>query len=278
MGERESSISSRGDPANGSASPSQGNSLSASNSTDFVAQKAIDNLFSRTFEKSDWQPANPPAILGELLDSRYMLPLLLPSDPKHLGALPVLPRDRNGRRQSGIRGLMYLAPDLDGVDPADSRSRSNSRAASVAGSRAGSVASAVNHGAMEWLARTRKLRDVDIGILKHLGDDEVASEVETIAAKWRSAWDTLAGSATGEHETGDLQKSASTAAGPGVDEMNGDENAILRDRSSPALESTKLTQEPGRKLRDNRRRASEMGEEVDYPSLTLSSANPVGAP
>lgn len=278
MGERESSISSRGDPANDS-SPPQGHSLSASSSTDFVAQKAIDNLFSRTFEKSDWQPAKPPVVLGELLDSRYMLPLLLPSDPKHLGALPVLPRDRSGKRRSGIHGLMYLTPDIDGQDPGDSRSRSNSRAPSVAGSRAGSVASAANHGAMEWLARTRKLRVVDKGILKHLGDDEVASELETIAAKWRFAWDnTLAGAGVGDHETGELLANAIAAANLVQNDVNEDGEAMIRDGSSPAPESIHLTQEPARPLRENRRRASEMGEDVDYPDLPPSPAIPTGPP
>ncbi len=35
-----------------------------------------------------WEPARPPQALGELLDSRFMIPLLFPSNPRFLAALP----------------------------------------------------------------------------------------------------------------------------------------------------------------------------------------------
>ncbi|KAF9244617.1 DIL domain-containing protein [Melanogaster broomeanus] len=49
----------------------------------------IDLLFDRTHDRSSWEPAKAPQVLGELLDSRYMLPLFLPSDPRMLSAAPV---------------------------------------------------------------------------------------------------------------------------------------------------------------------------------------------
>ncbi|KAG6334044.1 hypothetical protein ID866_5047 [Astraeus odoratus] len=52
-------------------------------------QHGIDLLFDRTFDKSGWEPARAPQVLGELLDSRHMLPLFLPSDPRRLAASPM---------------------------------------------------------------------------------------------------------------------------------------------------------------------------------------------
>ena len=51
-------------------------------------QQSIDILFDRSLDKSTWEPVRPPQVLGELLDSRHMLPLLFPSDPRLLAALP----------------------------------------------------------------------------------------------------------------------------------------------------------------------------------------------
>ncbi|CAE6432783.1 unnamed protein product [Rhizoctonia solani] len=53
------------------------------------AQQQIDALFDRDRSKSNWLPAAVPEPLGELLDSRHMLPLILPSDPILLAAMPV---------------------------------------------------------------------------------------------------------------------------------------------------------------------------------------------
>ncbi|KAH7340418.1 DIL domain-containing protein [Rhizoctonia solani] len=53
------------------------------------AQQQIDALFDRDRSKSDWLPAAVPEPLGELLDSRHMLPLILPTDPILLAAMPV---------------------------------------------------------------------------------------------------------------------------------------------------------------------------------------------
>ncbi|CAE6471778.1 unnamed protein product [Rhizoctonia solani] len=53
------------------------------------AQHQIDALFDRDRSKSDWLPAAVPEPLGELRDSRHMLPLILPTDPILLSAMPV---------------------------------------------------------------------------------------------------------------------------------------------------------------------------------------------
>ncbi|KAG8837052.1 hypothetical protein FRC18_010171 [Serendipita sp. 400] len=254
MGEREGSISSRGGTNDPSSSP-QGQSIPATTSSDTLAQQAIDDLFSRSFEKASWQPAKPPVVLGELLDARFMLPLLLPSDPVHLGALPVLPRDRNGRRESGLRDILSLAPDSfsrsGNVAP---NSRSHSRSGSQIGSRGTSIVSVGNKGPMEWLSRSRKLRVVDKEMLKHLGDDEVASELESISTKWRLAWDITAS----DHHS-DLQ--ASNAFDDGsvrVVEPDGDEGQ--REAEYPVTEALVLTHEPPRISKEMRRRASQAGD------------------
>ncbi|KAG8781110.1 hypothetical protein FRC15_009036 [Serendipita sp. 397] len=254
MGEREGSISSRGG-TNDPSSPPQGQSIPATTSSDTLAQQAIDDLFSRSFEKASWQPAKPPVVLGELLDARFMLPLLLPSDPVHLGALPVLPRDRNGRRESGLRDILSLAPDSfsrsGNVAP---NSRSHSRSGSQIGSRGTSIVSVGNKGPMEWLSRSRKLRVVDKEMLKHLGDDEVASELESISTKWRLAWDITAS----DHHS-DLQ--ASNAFDDGsvrVVEPDGDEGQ--REAEYPVTEALVLTHEPPRISKEMRRRASQAGD------------------
>ncbi|TFK57015.1 hypothetical protein OE88DRAFT_1619695 [Heliocybe sulcata] len=55
------------------------------------AQRNIDLLFDGTQDLAVWEPAKPPQVLGELLDSRYMLPLVFPSDPRMLAAVPAKP-------------------------------------------------------------------------------------------------------------------------------------------------------------------------------------------
>lgn len=99
-------------------------------------------LFDRAQEKSAWEPAKAPAVLGELLDSRHMLPLLFPSDPRLLATSPekVRPPDDMKRRS------FQLAPD--------------------SGSRSASRASAGNRGAMAWKSRARQIRKVPVDVLQ----------------------------------------------------------------------------------------------------------------
>ncbi|KAJ4486030.1 DIL domain-containing protein [Lentinula aciculospora] len=123
-------------------SPEPGNSsiLSASSTDALLVQEAIDLLFDQGSEKSNWEPAQPPQVLGELLDSRYMLPLIFPSDPRMLSARP-------GK-------IPVYEDDKRSPLPTPDTTRSASRASD--GSR----------GAMAWHSRNRKVREVSSGALK----------------------------------------------------------------------------------------------------------------
>ncbi|KAJ7169799.1 DIL domain-containing protein [Mycena filopes] len=130
----------------GATTPSIASSESSS------GQHGIDLLFEKTQEKSSWEPVKPPQVLGELLDSRHMLPLAFPSDPRMLSALPgklIFPDDKHAHMPS------TPLPD----------SRSSSRASE--GTR----------GAMPWRSRDRTLREVGVGTLQWV--DGVRS-----AARW----------------------------------------------------------------------------------------------
>lgn len=111
-------------------------------------------LFERTQEKSAWEPAKPPQVLGELLDSRYMLPLLFPSDPRMLSALPGKTTAME-EAQRERRGSVQLNVETRSVSRASFGSR----------------------GAMAWRSRNRRLREVNIGTLQWV--DGVRS-----AARW----------------------------------------------------------------------------------------------
>ncbi|THV07697.1 hypothetical protein K435DRAFT_825490 [Dendrothele bispora CBS 962.96] len=113
----------------------QASNMSVSSSSELAAaQESIDLLFERGTDKSSWEPAQPPKVLGELLDSRYMLPLVFPSNPRMLGASPGNSmRDDDDRRSNA----------------SDSRSASRSSV-----------------GAMSWRAKNRKLRSLGSSALK----------------------------------------------------------------------------------------------------------------
>src|SRR6201999_1859458 len=66
-------------------------STSSVSSETYVTQQNIDLLFEHDADAPTWEPAKPPDVLGEFLDSRHMLPLLLPSDPRLLSASPKKP-------------------------------------------------------------------------------------------------------------------------------------------------------------------------------------------
>ncbi|KAI0274770.1 DIL domain-containing protein [Gloeopeniophorella convolvens] len=66
-------------------------SASSASTEASIAQHNIDLLFDREEDAAAWEPARPPEVLGEFLDSRHMLPLLLPSDPVMLSAMPKMP-------------------------------------------------------------------------------------------------------------------------------------------------------------------------------------------
>ncbi|KIY50555.1 hypothetical protein FISHEDRAFT_57371 [Fistulina hepatica ATCC 64428] len=107
-----------------------------------VAQAQIDMLFDRTADKTAWEPAKAPQVLGELFDSRYMLPLLFPSDPRMLAVHP-------------------------GKLPFEEQSNNKRTLVSETESRSVSRASVRNHkGAMVWRTQHRKIRSVDVSSLQ----------------------------------------------------------------------------------------------------------------
>lgn len=122
----------------------------SSDSSDLPPNQNIDVLFDKDDRTASWEPPKPPQVLGELLDSRHMLPLLFPSDPRMLAAIsrPLsLPDDGKKKRPSSVL-------------TSDSRSDNTS------------VESRCT-----WRARHRKVRQVGIGTLKWV--DGVRS-----AARW----------------------------------------------------------------------------------------------
>ncbi|KAI0652121.1 DIL domain-containing protein [Trametes meyenii] len=119
-------------------------------SQESAAQRSIDALFDRTQEKLLWEPAKAPDPLGELLDSRYMLPLLLPSDPRMLGALPTKPPALDDEKRTGVR-ISF-----------DGSSRSESRA------------SFGNRGAMGWRL-SKQLRDIGPSTLQYVDGSRAAA-------------------------------------------------------------------------------------------------------
>lgn len=117
-------------------------SISSSSFENSAAQKNIDFLFDRSRDKSEWEPAQPPEVLGELLDSRYMLPLFFPSDPRMLSALPGNIPEREREKRGSVQFTLT----------ADNRSASS--------------ASFGNRGTMAWKSRSKGLRQVQLDILQ----------------------------------------------------------------------------------------------------------------
>ena len=124
-------------------------SISSASTDAGSAQRNIDLLFDHDQDATAWEPARPPDVLGEFLDSRYMLPLLLPSDPRMLSASPKPPAPRD----DAGRGAGRLS---------NGHARSESRA------------SRRSSGSLPWQMRTRRLREVGADTLQWV-DGAVAS-------------------------------------------------------------------------------------------------------
>ncbi|EIW86798.1 hypothetical protein CONPUDRAFT_161452 [Coniophora puteana RWD-64-598 SS2] len=105
-----------------------------------VAQRNIDLMFDKSAEKSDWEPSRPPQALGELLDSRFMLPLLLPSDPRMLAA--------SSRKTAIIDHGRSTHPQPFN----DARSVS--------------TVSTTDKGLMLWSLHSRRVRDIEASLLR----------------------------------------------------------------------------------------------------------------
>jgi hypothetical protein len=137
--EREGSISSlvnRDDSSSIEQSPSIAPSDLSSQ-----PQQSIDALFDRHNDISIWEPIRPPQALGELLDSRYMLPLLFPSDPQLLAA---------------VSGKKELLDEEKRVSLQNLSSLSDKNSDKVSFLR----------GPLPWATKSRRLREVGVGTLK----------------------------------------------------------------------------------------------------------------
>ena len=98
----------------------------------------IDLLFDREQDAASWEPVRPPEVLGELLDSRYMLPLLLPSDPVMLSATPKMP------------SFWWDEDVANGISDSRSASRASKRSAE----------------SLPWQTMTKRLRDTGLNVLQ----------------------------------------------------------------------------------------------------------------
>lgn len=104
-------------------------------------QHDVNLLFGTLQETKIWEPARPPPALGELLDSRHMLPLLFPSDPRMLAAASV---DRvSDNEKLDKRRSTGLMPDARSPDPDTG-----------------------NRAMLQWRSRNRKVRDVGVETLQ----------------------------------------------------------------------------------------------------------------
>jgi hypothetical protein len=119
------------------------------------AQLQIDSLFDREQHKSDWIGPRAPEVLGELMDSRYMLPLVLPSDPTLLCARPGL--------GGGASSKHHRKRDSDEIIGRNGRARSISPASSIASGTRGAV--------LEWRKRGEKVREIDPELVEWVDGD-----------------------------------------------------------------------------------------------------------
>jgi len=118
------------------------------------AQHSIDLLFSRDSEHDEWTAPRPPEALGELRDSRYMLPLVFPSDPHFLSAVA------SGEKRPAKRESLLLTPNGNGVGGTFAFREK------VRKERSSSRASSRRKGTMTWKLMGRKLRMTSIETLE----------------------------------------------------------------------------------------------------------------
>ncbi|KAF9455116.1 hypothetical protein P691DRAFT_792202 [Macrolepiota fuliginosa MF-IS2] len=137
------------------------------------AQIGIDLLFDKTKDKSIWEPIKPPEPLGELLDSRYMIPLLFPSDPRLLAALP-----RKLTSELVVNGYGHGTITSANSDYSSRKSIDSQRSSDgLSHHTRNSHREDENGGIMSWRCRNRKIREVGVGALQRI--DGVVS-----AARW----------------------------------------------------------------------------------------------
>jgi len=126
--------------------------------------RSIDILFDKLKDKSMWEPIKPPQPLGELLDSRYMIPLLFPTDPRMLGAF--------SKHLSLTQIVDVNGSRTQSDDTVSSRQSFESQRSSRSG-RSPDVAD----GIMSCRWRNKKIREVGMSTLQKI-------DGTTAAARW----------------------------------------------------------------------------------------------
>ncbi|GJJ09439.1 hypothetical protein Clacol_003661 [Clathrus columnatus] len=145
--DRESNISSTVNDSSEGASYAESTSTISERSEN---QRDIDLLFSKEQGRGSWRSPRTPDVLGELQDSRYMLPLLFPSDPKLLSAISLL-KKKTSKRTSSVNHRGSVAAFVE-------QERGSSRAPSRA--------SSVDRRPIAWKSCARQLRTVGIETLE----------------------------------------------------------------------------------------------------------------
>ena len=126
--------------------------------------RSIDILFDKLKDKSLWEPIKPPQPLGELLDSRYMIPLLFPTDPRMLGAF------------SKHLSLTQIVDVNGSKTQSDDTVSSRQSFESQQSSRSGRSPDVVD-GIMSCRWRNKKIREVGMNTLQKI-------DGTTAAARW----------------------------------------------------------------------------------------------
>ncbi|KAJ2927192.1 hypothetical protein H1R20_g9913, partial [Candolleomyces eurysporus] len=125
--------------------------LSATSVETTTNRQSIDLLMDKSQEAATWEPPKPPQVLGELVDSRYMLPLLFPSDPRFLAALP---------SRSFLETGYASQPQSAAISPSPSTHGSMDLGKPVP---------------LQWRSRHRKIREVGAGVLQWVDGAHSAS-------------------------------------------------------------------------------------------------------
>ncbi|KAG8954438.1 hypothetical protein FRC04_011765 [Tulasnella sp. 424] len=144
-------------------------------------QRLIDNLFDHDHPKSDWTAPKPPEALGELMNSRYMIPLIFPSDPALIVAASSKealhpPTIYTAGMDSAISVPVTPVPGNKGAPASlamlrkndSSQSRSSSRASHTSHASVSSMSS-VSRGPMRWRDLGKQVREVDLELLDLVG-------------------------------------------------------------------------------------------------------------
>lgn len=144
--DRESNVSSTmNDSCEGTSSSAE---ITSNISERSESLRDIDVLFSRKQSRGAWRTPRTPDVLGELQDSRFMLPLLFPSDPKLLSGVSLFKKritKRGASHQNSIATLGEQEHDH---------------------SRAASRASSIDRNSISWTSRSRQLRAIGIETLE----------------------------------------------------------------------------------------------------------------